>query len=137
MKVPGFGVLTNPGASPIPAAQTWAVGIPIQSTWAGSSPFFAEPPTPASDVADLIPDIPDTQIVAATTGLYTVPPGVVTFVCATAGLLIQLNINSVWTTIFTTTTTATPITLFCDGANVRLSNTTGGAITCVMYRLIR
>jgi hypothetical protein len=50
-------------------------------------------------------------------------------------LNLQLNINGTWTTIFTTTTTATPITLYCDGNNVRLQNTSGGAITCVMYRL--
>jgi hypothetical protein len=133
-KMLGVGVIENPAATPIPAAQAWSTTNPIQSTWAGTNPFGPTFPTPANDVTDSYNDVPDVQSVPATTGTYVVPFGMVTFICATAGLLIQANINGTWTTLFTTTATATPITLQSDGTNVRLSNPTGGAISCTMYR---
>jgi hypothetical protein len=134
MRIRGVGIILGAPTTPIPAAQAWAASNPTQSSFVGSFAGFNQPPTPANDTQDCTFDIPDAQTLA-NAATYVPPPGEGWVVCTTASVLIQLNINGTWTTIFTTTTTATPIWCVFDGANVRINNTSGGSATVTMYRL--
>jgi hypothetical protein len=135
MRIRGLGNLLGTPTSPIPAAQAWqATTNPLQSSYAGAFAGFPQPPTPANDTPDCIFDIPDQQTVANNT-TYAPAPGEGWIYCTTAGVLFQVNINGTWTTIFTCTTTQTPIWFVSDFVNFRVNNTSGGSATVTMIRI--
>jgi hypothetical protein len=133
-RIYGIGILENPPGNPVPAAATWTGTIPWMSGFAGANPFWNVPPASAAPTSDCIYDVPDTQTLA-TGNNYVVPPGDFWLNCNTATLNLQINVNGTWTTLWTTTTTLTPIYFKADGKNVRLNNGNAGNVTFTLYRV--
>lgn len=142
MSVRVFGnvILNNPPGTPIPAAAVWASAYQFQSTWAGGFPFFPEPPPTATDVADCLFDIPNTQSITLATS-YVIPPGAgYASVPNTASSVCAFQVLTgtgagTWTTLGpATAATALCQTYFSDGTNVRYS-VTGATATIVFYSL--
>lgn len=128
-------VLDIAGGAPIPTAQTWsATSDGLQSAFAGTYPFFPSPNYNSGDVPDCYFDIPNVQTLAATTGVYVVPPGVgyftVAAVASTAIVLqVQVGTLGTWVTIINLAAAGGGGFFFSDGINVRFANTGTAALT--------
>lgn len=135
MPLPGTGIiLENPAAAPIPVAVAWGKTNIGLSTFAGTSPFYDQPPyATAVDVPDCYFNIPNLQSIAATTGVYIIPPGMGYITSAGATLLqLQVGVLATWVTIRTMVANTSDFYV-SDGVNVRVANTTGGALVVTFY----
>ena len=130
--MPLFGtgiIMENPSASPIPFPVAWGTTNLGLSSFAGTSPFYAQPPYgTAVDVADCYFQIPNTQTLGVAS--YVIPPGLGYLACsASTGGTLQLfyaassGAAGTWTTILTLA--AGTMTMYIsDGVNVRVNATT-------------
>lgn len=142
MSVRVFGnvILNNPPGTPIPAAAAWTSAFQFQSTWAGGFPFFPQPPSSATDVADCLFDIPNSQALTQPAN-YVIPPGAgYAAIPNTASSVAAFQVLTgagagTWTTLGpATAATALCQTYFSDGTNVRIS-LSGANATIVFYPL--
>lgn len=138
MPLPGVGIiLENPAAAPIPTAVAWTTTASNQglSSFAGTSPFYAQPPYgTAVDVPDCFFQIPNVQTLGVAS--YVIPPGQGYLVCtASTGGTLQLQVGAVatWVTILTLTSSTTTYYV-SDGTNVRINATTSCTFTLYPIR---
>lgn len=136
MRAPYTGVLSRQGQAPIPAAVQWLPGGGSggwNSSFGGAGGFFDAPPgRTAADTQDCLFDIPNLQSVPAT-GFYVIPPGQGYAVMgATTQLEAQVGAVGTWVTIGAAASTVFYVS---DGYNIRLHNTSAGAVSSTLYPL--
>lgn len=143
--MPLFGtgiIMENPAAAPIPTAVAWGTTSLGLSSFAGTSPFYPQPPYgTAVDVPDCFFQIPNVQTIAAA-GTYLIPPGIgYCVVPSTASTTFQFQLQvgtlATWVTLGPgTAATAAVYTYISDGTNVRINNA-GAASGVVTFYPIR
>ena len=133
MPLPGVGIiLENPAAAPIPTAVAWGATNIGLSTFAGTSPFYDQPPYgTAVDVPDCYFQIPNVRA-AIGAAMYVIPPGMGYYVAGTitgtCTLQLQVGALTTWVTVATLTTASSGFYV-SDGINVRINSGTTCAIT--------
>jgi hypothetical protein len=138
MPLPGTGIiLENPAAAPIPTAVAWSLTNNGLSSFAGTSPFYQQPPYgTAVDVPDCYFNIPNVQTIANGTS-YVIPPGmgyvsVPNTASTTFQFQLQVGALATWVTMGPgTAATAATYFYISDGTNVRINNAgaAGGNVT--------
>ena len=136
MPQPGVGIiLENPAAQPIPVAVAWGTTNIGLSGFAGTSPFYPQPPYgTAVDTPDCYFQIPNVQTLGVAS--YVIPPGQGYLLCtASTGGTLQIQVGAINTWITLVALTANLSTYFIsDGANVRINATTSCTFTLYPIR---
>ena len=136
MPLPGVGIiLENPAAAPVPTAVAWGTANLGLSAFAGTSPFYAQPPYgTAVDVPDCYFQIPNVQTLGVAS--YIIPPGIGYLACsASTGGTLQIQVGAVGTWVTLIALTAASLNFYvADGVNVRINATTSCTFTLYPIR---